>query len=149
MIIISHRGNHDGLLVENNPVELPLNRYICEVDLWDVGGNLYLGHDKPQYIIDFDFIFRNSKRILFHAKNLGALEYIINYDLWGFWHDVDKYTLTTKNEIVAYPGLQIPATCAIIMKPELLSRVGLKAMNPYAICTDYPERFECYETNTV
>jgi len=56
MKIISHRANIDGKnrFLENDPkqilkvLELGLD---CEVDVWNIDGCYYLGHDFPKYPI--------------------------------------------------------------------------------------------------
>ena len=50
MILISHRGNINGIIkeVENHPsyIQSALDsKYHCEIDIWKTGDQLYLGHD--------------------------------------------------------------------------------------------------------
>jgi hypothetical protein len=75
MILISHRGNIDGKKphFENSPsyideaIELG---YDVEVDLWLVNDKFYLGHDEPQYEIDFKWIEDRDDRLWVHCKNI-------------------------------------------------------------------------------
>ena len=59
MILISHRGNVDGIYpeMENNPIYInkALNSgYDVEIDVWCIDNRWYLGHDSPQYEITSD-----------------------------------------------------------------------------------------------
>ena len=61
MILISHRGNING---PNKDKENSLSYiqeainlgYDVEIDLWVINGELFLGHDSPQYIVNFEWI---------------------------------------------------------------------------------------------
>jgi hypothetical protein len=142
MIVYSHRGNNNGIMVENNPKLLPLDRWKCEVDLWKIKDNFFLGHDGPQYPITIEWLKYKNPDLLIHAKNAEALQFLMNfrYSL-GFWHQTDDFALTIDPaRVIIYPGKQLIPD-AIIMKPELYDWNILIASNPYAICTDYPELY--------
>ena len=56
MILISHRGNIDGVkpTKENSPeyiLEAISLGYDVEIDVWKVDGKWFLGHDEPEYAI--------------------------------------------------------------------------------------------------
>ena len=92
MIIISHRGNISGSDPENEnkPKSIleTLKQFDCEIDLWSIKGNLYLGHDEPQYPIGLDFL--KNKGLWIHAKNIDALNRMIdNEKIHCFWHQKD------------------------------------------------------------
>lgn len=75
MKFISHRGNTDGPNSEweNNPsrVEEVLEKgYDVEIDVWKIGSKLFLGHDGPEYAIDYSFL--KNDMLLCHAKNLES-----------------------------------------------------------------------------
>ena len=60
MILISHRGNMNGIeKTKENTIEqinLALSKgYDVEVDVWYENGSLYLGHDKPEEKVDLEF----------------------------------------------------------------------------------------------
>lgn len=144
MKFISHRGNIDGpnWEWENDPsrVEEVLEKgYDVEIDVWKIGSKLFLGHDRAEFPIDYSFL--GNDRLLCHAKNLEALEYMLKVDdIHCFWHQEDHYTLTNKGYIVSYPGYAVtPKT--ICMKPELQSYSNLYGI-AYAICSDWVEMFE-------
>ncbi len=144
MKFISHRGNIDGPNPEweNDPsrIEDVLNKgYDVEIDVWKIGSKLFLGHDGPQFPIDYGFIKNES--LLCHAKNLEALEYMLKMDdVHCFWHQEDHYTITSNGYIVSYPGYAVtPKT--ICMRPEAQSYTQLYG-SAYAICSDYVEIFK-------
>jgi len=104
MIIISHRANLTGPSNrENHPdeIERVLKLGIdCEVDLWYTDNKFILGHDKPQYEIDLNFI--KKEKLWIHCKNLECLESIVDFT-HCFWHQDDDYTLTSKGLIWTFP----------------------------------------------
>lgn len=114
MIKISHRGNLYGpnKELENTPeyiMQAVNSGYDVEIDFWVVDNLLYLGHDYPQYKIDQFFLDLYIKKIWLHCKNLDALSYVVNKPKYykGFWHENDKYTITTNHYIWTYPGMPV------------------------------------------
>ena len=94
MTIISHRGNLEGPTdSENCPLYIKnvLKRgFHCEVDVWYVDGDYWLGHDEPMYSISSSFL-KNAK-LWCHAKNKEALEKMSKQDnIHYFWHEQDDY----------------------------------------------------------
>ena len=77
MILISHRGNIDGKFesYENEPnyIDNAIKEgYEVEVDVWYIDNILYLGHDKPQYDVDFRW-FRDRLTKLWRVRNKKRL----------------------------------------------------------------------------
>jgi len=148
MILISHRGNIDGRIPEkeNHPnyIDAAIKAgYDVEVDLWEIDGELFLGHDEPQYPIDFDWLEDRSSVLWIHCKNVKALvscsddDYslaMLNY----FWHEEDTVTLTSFNWIWAYPGKQ-PIKGSIAVMPEInndnISEAG-------GVCSDFIKNYK-------
>ena len=125
MIYIAHRGliNGPNFELENNPewiAQVLKMGYSAEIDLRVYNGKMYLGHDEPQYEVDFDFLRNNKDKLWIHAKDHVALEWMVRTGslLNYFWHDSDDYTLTSYGYIWTYPG---------------------KPLNPFSICVQ-PER---------
>lgn len=125
MILISHRGNVNGkrLDSENSPeyIENAIEQgYEVEIDVWFKDGRLWLGHDEPQYSVEFRWIRDRITKLWIHCKNIESLlyfkdcEYPINY----FWHEEDTITLTSNGTIWAYPGKQ-PIKNSIAVLPEI------------------------------
>jgi len=151
MRLISHRGNLNGPNpeCENHPnyIDYTLSLgYDVEVDLYFIGGSLFLGHDGPQYEITEEWLKARKDCLLVHCKNANALDYMVELDAPEyvpefFWHENDQFALTSRMAVVVYPGRQIGPN-SIVMKPELNNyTVG----DCYAICSDYISKFKLCE----
>lgn len=139
MIKIAHRGNLFGANPENeNHPNYILNAiekgFDVEIDIWFDGGQFYLGHDKPQYWIDLNFIDSVFSKAWFHCKNIEALYKFSTLFPTAkfFWHQEDDYTLTSNGYIWTYPGKEITSK-TIIVDLEKVDH-SLKA---YGVCSDY------------
>ena len=137
MKLISHRGNIEGKeqVNENHPYYIKRamdHGYDVEIDVWFDNG-WYLGHDKPEYEVDLDFL--SNSRFWIHCKNLKALAYLQNTKLNYFWHDTDSYTLTSHGWIWAYPKSPTVAGCQSI---AVLPEIDNMDINLFSgICSDY------------
>lgn len=144
MLVISHRGNQDGPGVnENDPFQLVAtisNGIEVEVDLWYEDDKWFLGHDGPEREVPIDFLLDLKKHAWFHCKNLEALERLssLHSDLRYFWHENDKFTLTSNGYIWTYPGQKVTDK-SIIVDLDLSSLESYKDI-AYAVCTDYPRK---------
>ncbi len=141
MIIISHRGNINGPNKDRENsieyiVEAAKAGYQVEVDVRIINSEIWLGHDGPQYLVDFK-ILESIKDVLWcHAKNINALEFLLKNNFHVFWHQTDDYTLTSKGIIWAYPGFH---ATGIYVMPELDDTIiDSKCLG---VCTDYPLKF--------
>ena len=143
MIYISHRGNVDGKKphLENQPKyidETISMGFDVEIDVWYIDNKWWLGHDGPQYEIDFDWMDDRSDRLWVHCKNKQAVEYFITNDYesaninW-FWHEEDTMTLTSFNYVWVYPGKQ-PVKGSIAVMPERNNEDISKCIG---ICSDH------------
>jgi hypothetical protein len=144
MKIISHRGNIQGPdpLTENTvaKIEEALSLgFDVEIDLWVIGTDLFLGHDSPDHAIDKSFI--DNSCLWVHAKNLQALDFLVNEKLKSsfFWHESDCYTLTSQNHIWAYPHQSVTENTVIVVTNENMDKqVDCVYEKSFGICTDYP-----------
>lgn len=141
MRYISHRGNLMGPfpLLENRQdyIENALNSgFECECDVWCINNKWWLGHDAPQYETDISFLFTHGLWI--HAKNIEALEKLKGTCLNYFWHENDRYTLTSRGFIWAYPGSPLTENIICVMPenavPQYTKDEKMKALG---ICSDY------------
>lgn len=137
MILISHRGNLDGPQPrwENEPfyVMHALNKgFNVEIDVWYLNGNVYLGHDNPEHLIDLSFL--KDQRLWCHAKNLNALELMLEEKIHCFWHEKDTVTITSRGYVWTYPGKQL-ITNAIACMPETEHFEDIH--NAYGVCSDF------------
>lgn len=137
MVIIAHRGNLEG----PNPSEENSPQYVqravdagfdVEIDVWVVEDQIYLGHDKPHYKVDLNYL-RNSS-FWCHAKNLEALELMLNEsDIHCFWHETDQYTITSEGVIWTYPNRIAGKNSVLVVSDKTVVDADL-----FGVCTDYP-----------
>ena len=169
MILIAHRGNTRGPRpdVENSVPYLQAaldDGYDVEVDVWaetttsectgSAGATgatgateceLMLGHDRPEHSVDLAFL--QHPRVWCHAKNAGALDYLLGRGCRVFFHDVDDYTLTSDGHIWAFPGKALTPRSVCVMPerhwgPDLSDLSGpVQAIRAACggVCSDYVE----------
>ena len=121
MIWISHRGNVSGKNIDRENTVSFIEEAIeqgfdVEIDVckWD-GSKFYLGHDIPAESIDVKWL--KSRPLWVHAKDHLVLHELVKKNIHCFWHDKDKYTITSKGYIWAYPGAPGGERC-ICVHPE-------------------------------
>ena len=140
MKIISHRGNIRGPISqkENRPTYIDCaigNGYDVEIDLRSIDGELWLGHDVPQYKVEHSWLQPRKEYLWIHCKDLDAAK-----ECWGyqsFCHTSDPYTYTSTGKIWLHDfSMKIDDNVII----PLIDDIDYPPMNgqPYAICTDYP-----------
>lgn len=145
MIFISHRGNLNGKNIENeNKIDYIENAlfldFDVEIDVWLFNDSLFLGHDKPLYNIEENWLLKNKNKLWIHCKNIDALLFFNNKDFNYFWHENDKVTLTSKGYIWAYPSLE-KIKNSIDVRPEIYSEEKY-GFNTLGICSDYIEKYK-------
>lgn len=136
MKIISHRGNLNGrnLDLENNPFHIQnlLKKVDCEIDVWLIKDDLFLGHDLPEYKINLSFLKQSG--LWCHAKNLDALNFMLDEGITCFYHNIDSFTLTSNKYIWTFPNQPI-------CDKSIIVDTGIdwhnKNYNCYGICVDY------------
>lgn len=137
MILISHRGNLNGREPqrENSPdfvCEAINAGFDVEVDVWVVGSQYFLGHDEPQYKVDLKWL--QSLPLWCHAKNEEALAKLLESNVHCFWHESDRFTLTSKAIPWCFPNNY--------QKNGITVSLGTKesgfSQDVLGICTDYP-----------
>lgn len=148
MILISHRGNINGRFEsrENDPsyIDVAIKEgFDVEVDVWYINNGLYLGHDKPQYVVDFRWFRDRLNHLWIHCKNTESLSFFnsLHYPMNYFWHQEDTLTLTSRGHIWVYPGNQ-PIKNSIAVLPELFND---NLDDCIGICSDFISN---YKTNT-
>lgn len=148
MKIISHRGNLNGKnpQLENSIeyLEFALQcNFDVEIDFWKIDDCFFLGHDLPQYNVQFNWILKYSDKVWIHCKNIDALVYLSEIfksspSLNFFWHENDTVTLTSLGYIWAYPGKQ-PISGSVAVLPEIYDDVTFGCAS---ICTDFPIKYK-------
>jgi hypothetical protein len=139
--LISHRGNIAGPNPEreNSPeylmeaINLGLD---VEVDIWVVENKIYLGHDKPDYLVDLDFLHLIKDKAWYHCKNVEALIMFSESEVFFryFWHQNDDYTITSTGHIWTYPGKGISKHSIIV---NLNEQYSYENEELFGACVDY------------
>jgi hypothetical protein len=143
MILISHRGNINGKNshLENQPnyIDIAISLgFDVEIDMWWIEGKTYLGHDKPQYVVNDEWLTERIDKLWVHCKNVELLNWIRNTSLHWFWHEEDTLTLTSKGNLWVYPGKQ-PINGSIGVLPESNNDDISKCLG---ICSDIIENYK-------
>jgi|TARA_R110002167_G_scaffold55962_3_gene158949 hypothetical protein len=140
--LISHRGNIRGRNpgLENWPgyiVSALREGYDVEIDVWEVDGNIYLGHDRPIYEVACTFL--TIPGLWCHFKTPSLCERFegdthMNY----FVHDSEDSVLTSRGYRIYHPkALQSEITSkAVAMCPEQRNDKVLDLAGFYGICSD-------------
>lgn len=148
MKLIAHRGLLNGPDKELENKESTINFALqqgveCEVDVWYVNSNWYIGHDSPAYQTTVNFITQTGLWI--HAKNFEAADQLrllldefkhLNF----FWHDHDQRTLTSQNYWWTYPDNLLGRNSIALMPEwsfEYTDMYHCLSWNCAGICTDY------------
>ena len=141
MILISHRGNLEGRVsdMENHPnyIRDALNKgFEVEIDVWYKDNDWYLGHDEPQYHINFNWL--RNKKLWCHAKNIEALNLMLDDEIHCFWHQEDDITLTSCGFMWTYPGKQLtPKSIAVLPELNNDNSITMLPKNILGICSDF------------
>lgn len=137
-MIISHRGNINGANkdLENNPdhiKSLLKSKIEVEIDVWLIDGQAMLGHDNPQYLVDYRF-FEHDK-LWCHAKNLDALIFMLQNKIHCFWHQEDDYTITSRGYVWTFPNKPVSSYRSVIV--DTSKNWKEKNYNCERVCSDY------------
>jgi hypothetical protein len=145
MILISHRGNLGGPCFpteENKPeyIDAAIAKgFDVEVDVWELKGCIFLGHDDPDHQIPLSWLVDRQDKLWCHAKNLDALHTMVDVGLNCFFHNTDDFTLTSKGFIWTYPQKPV-TTRSILVHPELTP--NLNVLDVAGVCSDF---IECWQ----
>lgn len=141
MIYIAHRGNTKGPSDQENHPDHILNAiqngFEVEIDVWYIKDKFVLGHDKPDYEVDEDFLMHG--KFWHHAKNIEAIHKLNslspNYFINCFYHQTDDCVLTSGGWIWTYPGKSIISSQSIAVMPETVENWNISQAG--GICSDY------------
>jgi len=145
MILISHRGNINGRIpyLENtlDYIDIAIDsNFDVEIDIWLKDDMLYLGHDKPETRVEYEWLDSRKDWLWLHCKNFDALSYLLGsapgFKL--FYHEQEKYTIISNGNIWAHDLSNVDDKCII----PLLSKEDVEkweVCNVYGVCSDYIE----------
>jgi len=138
MKIISHRGNLNGKdpEQENHPsyIQAAIDAgYDVEIDVWFTDGEYYLGHDYPQYKVAPMWL--KTMPLWCHAKNREAFRELLSLGVNCFWHQTDRFTLTSRGIPWCYPQNYMENGISVVCCAPTECIID---QNIYGICTDYP-----------
>lgn len=157
MRLIAHRGNVNGPnpSQENNPNYINQaiqSGFDVEIDIRYVNKKFYLGHDDSQYQVSMEWLVEKNNFLWIHCKDFNSLEFLSNIpvDFNYFWHEHDKYTLTSQGYIWSYPSQQYSSKTVVVMpeKNDLLKfyfteeNVHMSNYECFAICSDYVNKIK-------
>lgn len=150
MILISHRGNTNGLNPkrENSPEyidEAIKFGYNVEIDVRLIESKLYLGHDTPDHEISLEWLLNRKSYLWIHTKNYNALSYLIDKDVRTFFHKGEDHVIINNCNLIwshALNDLSLNSSNSII---PLLSEEEMKGFNQdikiHGICSDFVDLF--------
>lgn len=146
MLLISHRGNIDSIIPEmENRTEYIQKAidlgYDVEMDVWYDNG-FYLGHDKPEYPIDPNWLYDRNSNLWVHTKNFAALRRLIDSNLRIFFHEKEKHTIINNCNIIWSHLLSEADEKSIIPLLSLESLQSYDHKPVYGICSDYIGMFK-------
>ena len=147
MFLISHRGNIDKKNVsrENSPQyidEAIQSGFEVEIDVRIFPdsvppGQIFLGHDRPEYRVDLDWLLDRKDKVWIHAKNLDAFSWFLGSPSFQkvFWHQEDDYTMTKNGYIWSYPG-KVLGKKSIAVMPENSFYTKKDILSCSGVCSD-------------
>lgn len=116
-----------------------------ELDVWKLNDALWLSHNFPNTRVERvpNWLLERSD-VWWHAKNLSALQYLLDKKKKVFWHTNDKYTLTSNNKIWTYPGEKLTEISIAVLPEESMQKIPKSI---FGVCTDFPQNVDKYLFN--
>lgn len=147
MILISHRGNITGRIpeAENQPEYIKDTitlGYDVEIDVRMKEGELYLGHDYPQYKIGLEWLLEKRDNLWIHTKDFESLDLLIDKGLRVFFHEQERQTIINNTNLIWSHDLGSISSKSIIPLLDLQSIEEHRHLiqNSYGVCSDYLNR---------
>ena len=143
MRLIAHRGNTIGPDSDKeNSIEHLSNAlekgFDVEIDLWVIGDQLWLGHDKPESRVTENWLDSAESRIWIHCKNLDAVAWNSYRNFNWFFHESESLALTSKGFLWLHPGVLVNTPKSVNLNFERVSRSEISHLEDcYAFCGDY------------
>ena len=160
MELISHRGNIDGIIKEKENHPLYIDNAInmgfdVEIDVFYFENNFYLGHDKPDYIIEEKYFHDRSDVLYVHCKNIEAFILCRERGFKCFYHNSEKHVAVCNTNLIWTHDIIETTNQSII---PMLAKDDInfiinhipksKIEKAYGICTDeikfLESEFDCW-----
>lgn len=149
MRLIAHRGNVSAPEPDKENTTTFIERsladgYDAEVDIWRIEGELFLGHDAPENLVNLGWLLQWQGNLWVHTKNLQALDFLIGYGLRVFYHQQDKHTVIGNTQLIWSHDVSEATERSIIplLGMEDIEKYKDLNMKFYGICSDYVWRFK-------
>jgi len=144
MILISHRGNITGRIPdsENRPSYIQDTitlGYDVEIDVRMKEGQLYLGHDHPQYRVELDWLLERKDSLWIHTKDFESLNLLIDTGLRVFFHEQERQTIINNTNLIWSHDLGSVSNKSIIplLDLESIEEYGYLTQDVYGVCSDH------------
>jgi hypothetical protein len=142
MLIISHRGNlgNSSPEMENKPEQVANALYEgfdVEIDVWLDKDGFYLGHDSPQYKVEFSFLRKTGLWI--HCKHVEAMAVLSSFSEINAFMHTDGIIITPNRFLWTAPGLQLTSVSIAVM-PETVPDWDIS--KAFGVCTDFPLKYK-------
>ncbi len=148
MILISHRGNVDGVKQHRENTLSYIEEaiqlgYDVEIDLRVKGGKTFLGHDTPDHPVSLEWLEERKHKLWIHAKDVHALVFCKENNLKYFFHEKEEQTLIS-NGLIWTHDLDNVTRYSVI--PLISDKLNLKDFskfkNCHAICSDFVKHYK-------
>lgn len=141
MILISHRGNINGVEGnENSPEYIDraiTNGYNVEIDIRKINNKYFLGHDEPDFEINFSWLYLRKDKLWIHAKNFEALSGLMHSNLRIFFHEKENHTII-HNSFNIWSHMLSEANELSIIPLLLINDIKqINKYNVYGVCSDF------------
>lgn len=144
MILISHRGNITGRIPEseNRPSYIQDTitlGYNVEIDVRTKEGQLYLGHDFPQYRVELEWLLERKNDLWIHAKDFESLNSLIETGLRVFFHEQESQSIINNTNLIWSHDLTSTSNRSIIplLDLESIEGYGYLAEQTFGVCSDH------------
>ena len=142
MIYISHRGNIDNIIPEKENTITYIEEaidlgYEVEIDVRTKNGDLYLGHDNPDYEVSMEWLISHRNNLWIHAKDIKTLTTLLETNLRFFYHEKENHTIISGTNLIWSHNILESNENSII---PLLSLSDLDLLPKHKIkgvCSDY------------
>lgn len=142
MIYISHRGNIDTINPEKENtipyIEEAINLgFDVEIDIRTKEGELYLGHDKPDYKVSIEWLNYYREKIWIHAKDIKTLTFLLETNLRFFYHEKENHTIISNTNLIWSHNILESNEKSIIPLLGLNDLSLLPTNEIKGVCSDY------------